>query len=69
MCLGIPLKLIIKNNDGSGTAELNGTNVNVELSLLPGCKPGDYILVHAGYALEILDEKEAQDTPCQGLGG
>ncbi len=62
MCLGIPLKLVSINEDGSGVAELNGTSVTVELSLLPDCKPGDFVLVHAGYALEVLDEKEALET-------
>jgi len=61
MCLAIPAKVVsVKENSacvdfGEGVLrEVNVTLVNV--------KAGDYVLVHAGYAIQVLDEKEAQET-------
>ena len=61
MCLAIPAKVISIKQDkaevdfGEGVLrEANITLVNV--------KVGDYVLVHAGYAIQVLDEKEAQET-------
>jgi len=61
MCLAIPAKVVTIEKDkaqvdfGEGVArEVNVTLVSV--------KVGDYVLVHAGYAIQVLDEKEAQET-------
>jgi hydrogenase expression/formation protein HypC len=61
MCLAIPAKVISIKQDkaevdfGEGVLrEANITLVNV--------KVGDYVLVHAGYAIQVLDEKEAEET-------
>lgn len=61
MCLGIPLKIVeINGNDAFG--ELNGIKQKVRVDLLPQLKIGDYVMVHAGFAIEILDETLAKDT-------
>lgn len=61
MCLAIPAKVISIKDDKaevdfgeSVLREVNVTLVNV--------KVGDYVLVHAGYAIQVLEEKEAQET-------
>jgi len=61
MCLAIPAKVIsIKNN----TAEIESFNIkkNVDISLVPNVKTGDYVIVHAGFAIQVIDKKEAMIT-------
>ncbi|MCB9358166.1 MAG: HypC/HybG/HupF family hydrogenase formation chaperone [Calditrichaeota bacterium] len=61
MCLAVPMRLI-KKSDNYATAESSGITLNVDLSLVPDASIGDYLLVHAGFALAIIDEDEARDT-------
>ncbi|MCD6087985.1 MAG: HypC/HybG/HupF family hydrogenase formation chaperone [Candidatus Hydrothermae bacterium] len=61
MCLGIPMKLV-ELNWPDGKAELGGVKRDVRLDLLEDVKVGDYIIVHAGYAIQRLDEEEALET-------
>lgn len=61
MCLGIPLK-IIEINDKEAIGELNGVKRKVRVDLLPNLKLGDYVMVHAGFAIEIMNEEAAKDT-------
>ena len=42
--------------------ESSGVRHKVNIQMLPGVKPGDYIIVHAGFAIQRLDEKEAKET-------
>ncbi len=65
MCLGIPGKIIKKYNcDGlmMGIIDYNGIQREVCLSSLPEADTGDYVVVHAGFAISRLDEKEAKKT-------
>jgi hydrogenase expression/formation protein HypC len=61
MCLAVPMKLVERWGD-EGIGESPGVRMRVMLTLTPGAKPGDYVIVHAGYALSILDAAEAQQT-------
>jgi len=61
MCLAIPMKLIEFEGD-KGVVELSGVKKEVSLSLLKDFKIGDYLIIHAGFAIEKLDEKEAKKT-------
>ena len=61
MCLAVPMKLI-KHNGTTGTAELGSLQKEIGLLLLEDVKVGDYLIVHAGYAIQKLDEKEAAKT-------
>jgi hydrogenase expression/formation protein HypC len=45
-----------------GIVEVGGARSTIVLSLVPDAKTGDWLVVHAGYALEILDEQEAEWT-------
>lgn len=60
MCLAKPLKLTSINPDKTGTIEIPGGNINIGLDLVPDAKPGDYVLVHAGMAIELLDDSDAE---------
>ena len=61
MCLGIPMKLIKIDGD-EGIAEAGGLRKNVNLSFMRNVKVGDYILIHAGFAIEKVKEEEARKT-------
>ena len=62
MCLGIPGR-IEKVEDNTAKVSFGEVSVAVSLDLLAeAAAPGDYVIVHAGFALERLDEKEAQKT-------
>lgn len=60
MCLAIPARVIEVNGD-LAKADFGGVVREVNISLVDA-KVGDYILVHAGYAIQVLDEKEANET-------
>ena len=61
MCLSIPGK-IIKINGDIAEVSVGGTIVNIGVQMVDNVKEGDYVLVHAGFALQIIDEKEALIT-------
>ena len=61
MCLAIPLKLVEIEND-MGTIESGGIKRKVNLSLVENPKPGDYVVVHAGFAITIMDQEEGEKT-------
>ncbi len=61
MCLAIPMK-IKTISETTGTAELAGVEREINLQFTPHAKVGDYVIVHAGFALEILDRAEAEKT-------
>jgi len=59
MCLAVPLKLI--SIDGTnGVGEFDGVRRKVQLTFVPQAKVGDYVIVHAGFAMEIMDEEQAE---------
>lgn len=61
MCLGIPMKIVeVKGSDGF--VESGGLKRKANLSFIRSPKKGDYVLIHAGFAIEKVKEKEAQKT-------
>lgn len=61
MCLSVPAKIIEINGDRA-RASVGGGVVEISLQLVDDVKPGDYVLVHTGFALEKIDDKEALKT-------
>jgi len=53
------MKLVELRDDGTGVADLDGARSEVSLALLENPALGDYVIIHAGFAIEKLDEKEA----------
>lgn len=66
MCLGIPGQVIEMVDDANSIAkvEVSGVrrNVNVALVRPEGISPGDWVLIHVGFAMSKIDEAEAQET-------
>jgi hydrogenase expression/formation protein HypC len=61
MCLAIPA--LIKSIDGQqAEVDIEGVTRDVSLQLTPEAKVGDYVLLHTGYAISIIDEAEAEET-------
>lgn len=61
MCLGLPLT-IVEINGKNAVAQMNGIKRDVRIDLVPKVKIGDYVMVHAGFAIEIISEKDAMET-------
>jgi hydrogenase expression/formation protein HypC len=61
MCLAIPA-LITSIEGTTARAEIGGVERTISLALTPEAQMGDYVIVHAGFAISVLDEAEAQGT-------
>ena len=61
MCLAIPMKLVERDEFG-GVAEVDGVRRQVSLIFVPEAEKGDYVLVHAGFAIGQIDADEAATT-------
>lgn len=62
MCLAIPALITEKKSDNLATAEILGVTREVALDLTPQANVGDYVLVHAGFAIEVVDADYANET-------
>ncbi len=61
MCLAIPAKVIKINKNIAEILSL-GVSKKVDTSLLPELKVGDFVIVHAGFAIQVIDSSEAMIT-------
>jgi|UniRef100_A0A7V3PTP0 hydrogenase expression/formation protein HypC len=61
MCLGIPTR-IVKIEGETAIGEVGGVEREISLVMTPGAKVGDYVIVHAGFAIQILNPEEARGT-------
>ena len=63
MCLGVPGRVTAIRDDNSelrmGSVDFGGVSKEVCLAYVPDAKVGDYVVVHVGFAISIVDEKEA----------
>ncbi len=61
MCLASPMQ--VKEIIGEkGIVEIGGVEREVGLQLVPGAKVGDWVIIHAGFAIQQLDEEDAKET-------
>ena len=61
MCLAIPLRLVsVEGKHAVG--EAGGLTQNIRIDFIPGSAPGDYVMVHAGFAIEKLTEQQAKEN-------
>jgi hydrogenase expression/formation protein HypC len=61
MCLAVPA-LIKSINGQQAVADIEGVTREISLQLTPEAKVGDYVLLHTGYAISIIDAEEAEET-------
>jgi len=59
MCLAIPGKVKKIFDDNTAEIEIGGIIKRASLDLIDQAKEGDYVLLHAGFAIEVIDQKEA----------
>jgi len=60
MCLAIPTRITAIDQKGVATVELGGVKRQISLIMTPEAKLDDYVLVHTGYAIALMDPEEAQ---------
>ena len=61
MCLAIPCRIIELDGD-MAVGEVGGVEREVSVMMTPGVKIGDYVIVHAGFAIQIVDQQEAEEN-------
>lgn len=63
MCLAVPARVLELRDNQMALVDLSGTRREISLMVLDGdVAPGDYVLIHVGYAIEVIDEEEALRT-------
>ncbi len=61
MCLAVPVRITSVEGD-QAEVDIGGVGRRVSIALTPEARVGDYVLLHTGYAINVLDEAEAQET-------
>ena len=61
MCLAVPMKIVEMRGE-TAVAEIGGVRREVNVQLLEGAGVGDYVIVHAGFAIQKLDREDAEET-------
>ena len=66
MCLAVPARILSIDNTSEffamGTVDFGGVRREINLTYVPEAKAGDYVLVHVGVAISVMDEAEAEAT-------
>lgn len=63
MCIAAPAEIVdLDKENNLGFVDFGGVKTQVKLDLVDGAEVGKYILVHAGYAIEILDDQTAKES-------
>lgn len=62
MCLAIPAEITERRDNAMAVVDLGGVRKEISIALVPDAQPGDYVIVHVGYALSLIDPEEAAKT-------
>ena len=63
MCLAIPAKIVSEPNDNTmAEVDILGVKRHISLMMTPAAKVGDHVLVHAGFAIQVVDEEFAEES-------
>jgi hydrogenase expression/formation protein HypC len=62
MCLGVPAQILKILDEQMARVDVDGNQVDISIQLVPDVKTGDYVLVHAGFAMDIIDAGVADET-------
>ena len=61
MCLAVPMRIVKILEGGRALVKQDDLETEVELTLIEEPRVGDYVLIHAGYAIDLLDLQEAEE--------
>jgi hydrogenase expression/formation protein HypC len=61
MCLAVPMKIVKILEHGKALVKQDDLETEVDLTLIQDPKIGDYVIIHAGYAIDLLDLEEAEE--------
>lgn len=62
MCLAIPARVVTIEENHMSSVDIMGVSRKISLDLVPEAQVGDFVLVHAGFALQVIDEATADET-------
>ncbi|TSE31025.1 Hydrogenase-2 operon protein HybG [Tepidimonas thermarum] len=62
MCLAIPARLVAKRDQDQAVVDLGGIHKAISIALVPEAEVGDYVIVHVGHAIGLIDPEEAEKT-------
>jgi hydrogenase expression/formation protein HypC len=62
MCLALPARVVALADGDQAIVELGGVRKTVSVALVPEAQPGDYVIVHVGHAIGMVDPEEAERT-------
>lgn len=61
MCLAVPVQVVAVDGE-EAEVDIGGVRRRISIVLTPEVKAGDYVLLHTGYAINVIDKEEAQET-------
>jgi hydrogenase expression/formation protein HypC len=62
MCLALPARVVSLLDNGLAVVDLGGVQKEISVALTPDARIGDYVIVHVGHAIGLIDPEEAQRT-------
>ena len=62
MCLAIPAQITQRKEDNMAEVNIMGVTRDISIDLTPDAAEGDYVFVHAGFAIEVVDPQFAEET-------
>ena len=62
MCLAIPAQVVLMNDNDMAEVDIHGVTRTVSLSLTPEAEVGSWVLIHAGFAIQVVDEQFASES-------
>lgn len=62
MCLGVPGKIVELMENNMARVDIDGNHVEINRMMTPDVSEGQYVMIHAGFAMEIIDEEYARET-------
>jgi hydrogenase expression/formation protein HypC len=62
MCLAIPARVMLVNDNNMAEVDIHGVSRTVSLDLTPDAEIGSWVLIHAGFAIQVVDEEFAAES-------
>lgn len=62
MCLALPARIVALEGEDAAIVDLGGVRKMISIALTPGVAVGDYVIVHVGHAIGVVDPEEAERT-------